>query len=113
MNHDNKLSFAEKLGYGMGMQPAVSFTFGNHVSDMVLYGYLRAFCCRSRSDVPVTRVLDAITDPLTGIVADRVKTRWGHFRPWLIWFAVPYAVLAVRPSRLRNLAHRVNWFMPT
>ena len=43
----------------------------------------------------VTRVLDAITDPLTGIVADRVKTRWGHFRPWLIWFAVPYAVLAV------------------
>lgn len=69
--------------------------FGNHVSDMVLYGYLRAFCCRSRVMFLVTRVLDAITDPLTGIVADRVKTRWGHFRPWLIWFAVPYAVLAV------------------
>jgi Na+/melibiose symporter-like transporter len=60
----------------------------------------------------VTRVLDAITDPLTGIVADRVKTRWGHFRPWLIWFTVPYAVLAVMTFD-RNLAHRVNWFMPT
>lgn len=69
--------------------------FGNHVSDMVLYGYLRAFAAAVGVMFLVTRVLDAITDPLTGIVADRVKTRWGHFRPWLIWFAVPYAVLAV------------------
>lgn len=54
--------------------------FGNHVSDMVLYGYLRAFCCRSRSDVPGDAGSDAITDPLTGIVADR-KDPLGPFSP--------------------------------
>lgn len=48
---------------------------------MVLYGYLRAFAAAVGVMFPVTRVLDAITDPLTGIVADRVKTRWGPFSP--------------------------------
>ncbi|PTY08939.1 MFS transporter [Opitutaceae bacterium EW11] len=40
-----------------------------------------------------TRVLDAVLDPLTGIVADRTQTRWGKFRPYILWGAVPYGVL--------------------
>ncbi len=96
MNHDNKLSFAEKLGYGMG-DAACGIVYSS-VTMFLTWFYTDIYGLSAAAVgvmFLVTRVLDAITDPLTGIVADRVKTRWGHFRPWLIWFAVPYAVLAV------------------
>ena len=37
-------------------------------------------------------VWDAISDPLIGAAADRTRTRWGRYRPWLLWSAVPYAL---------------------
>ncbi len=40
----------------------------------------------------VVRVLDAFADPLMGMIADRTKTRWGRFRPYLLWMAVPYGL---------------------
>ena len=43
----------------------------------------------------VTRVADAVADPTMGAIADRTKTRWGHFRPYVLWFAVPLAVAGV------------------
>ncbi|KAA6326063.1 glycoside/pentoside/hexuronide:cation symporter GPH family, partial [termite gut metagenome] len=43
----------------------------------------------------VTRVWDSLIDPLMGIVADRTKSPWGKYRPYLLWFAVPFAVMGV------------------
>lgn len=40
----------------------------------------------------VIRLVDAAADPLIGLMADRTQTRWGKFRPYLLWFAVPYGV---------------------
>jgi GPH family glycoside/pentoside/hexuronide:cation symporter len=40
----------------------------------------------------VVRLLDAAADPLIGLMADRTQTRWGKFRPYLIWFAFPYGL---------------------
>ena len=40
----------------------------------------------------VVRLLDAAADPLIGLMADRTQTRWGKFRPYLIWFALPYGL---------------------
>jgi glycoside/pentoside/hexuronide:cation symporter, GPH family len=40
----------------------------------------------------VIRLLDAATDPLIGLMADRTQTRWGKFRPYLLWFAVLKAI---------------------
>ncbi len=35
----------------------------------------------------ISKIWDAINDPLMGIIAERTKTRWGRFRPWLLWMA--------------------------
>jgi Na+/melibiose symporter-like transporter len=43
----------------------------------------------------VARLWDAIFDPIMGVLADRTKTRWGRFRPWILWTAVPWAVVMV------------------
>jgi GPH family glycoside/pentoside/hexuronide:cation symporter len=51
----------------------------------------------------VTRVADGIADPIIGAIADRTKTRWGHFRPYIIWFALPLAVAGVLTFTTPNL----------
>ena len=51
----------------------------------------------------VTRVLDAVADPVMGAIADRTKTRWGHFRPYILWFALPLAVAGVLTFTTPNL----------
>ena len=91
-----KLSVIEKLGFGMG-DAACGIVYSS-VTMFLTYFYTDIYGLSAAAVgvmFLVTRILDAVSDPLTGIVADRVKTRWGHFRPWLIWFAIPYAVLAV------------------
>ena len=41
------------------------------------------------------RLWDAVVDPIVGILADRTKTRWGKFRPWILFTAVPWCVVMV------------------
>ncbi len=96
MSTARKLSVAEKIGFGMG-DAACGIVYSS-VTMFLTYFYTDIYGLSAAAVgimFLVTRVLDAITDPLTGLVADRIHTRWGHFRPWLIWFAIPYAVLAV------------------
>ena len=41
----------------------------------------------------ITKVVDAVSDPAMGLIADRTESRWGKYRPYLLWVAVPYAIL--------------------
>lgn len=96
MTNNNKLSVAEKIGFGMG-DAACGIVYSS-VTMFLTYFYTDIYGISAAAVgvmFLVTRVLDAIVDPLIGLIADRTKTRWGHFRPWLVWFAVPYAVIAV------------------
>lgn len=43
----------------------------------------------------VTRIWDAVSDPMMGILADRTQTKWGKYRPYLLWIALPFAVTGV------------------
>ena len=43
----------------------------------------------------VTRIWDTVNDPLMGIIADRTNTKWGKFRPYLIWIVGPFALIGV------------------
>lgn len=43
----------------------------------------------------VTRVWDTVSDPMMGVIADRTETRWGKYRPYLLWMALPFAVAGI------------------
>lgn len=43
----------------------------------------------------VSRFWDAVNDPIVGTLADRTRTKWGSYRPWLLWSAIPMAIINV------------------
>ncbi|MGB5395813.1 MAG: MFS transporter, partial [Gammaproteobacteria bacterium] len=91
---DKALTFGEKLGYGLG-DTASNFFF-QFFNIFLLYYYTDIFGLDPAAVgimFIATKVIDAISDPLMGVIADRTESRWGKFRPYLLWVAVPYGVL--------------------
>ncbi|HKJ18750.1 MAG TPA: MFS transporter [Xanthomonadales bacterium] len=89
-----RLSFTEKLGYGLG-DTASNFFF-QVFNIFLLYYYTDVYGIDPALIgimFIVTKVVDAISDPVMGLVADRTNTRWGKFRPYLLWGAIPYGLL--------------------
>lgn len=93
MNTSEKLSFKEKLGYGLG--DTASNIFFQFVNIFLLYYYTDVFGLSPAAVgtlFVVTRFWDAINDPLMGAIADRTQTRWGKYRPYMLWMAVPFGL---------------------
>jgi len=91
-----KLSLKEKISYGFGDLASVLYwqTFMLYFT----YFYTDVFLIPASVAATmflVSRIWDGINDPLMGIIADRTKTRWGKFRPYLLWLCVPFAVVGV------------------
>jgi glycoside/pentoside/hexuronide:cation symporter, GPH family len=90
------VTIGEKLSYGAGDIASNLFwtTFTTYVAIFYtdVFGILPA---AAATMLLVTRVWDAAIDPLMGMIADRTKTRWGRFRPWLLWMAVPFGLIGV------------------
>jgi GPH family glycoside/pentoside/hexuronide:cation symporter len=90
----SRLGFTEKLAYGLG-DTASNFFFQTF-NIFLLYYYTDVFGLGPAAVGTmflVTRIFDAVTDPLMGAAADRTQSRWGRYRPYLLWMAVPYGVL--------------------
>ncbi|MFK8031339.1 MAG: MFS transporter [Gammaproteobacteria bacterium] len=88
------LTFIEKVGYGLG-DMASNFYMG-FFGLFLLYYYTDVFGispAAAATMLLVTKIVDAISDPAMGLISDRTETRWGKYRPYLLWVAVPYAVL--------------------
>ena len=88
-----RLSFTEKLGYGLG-DTASNFFFQTF-NIFLLYYYTDVFGLSAAAVGTmflVTKIIDAVSDPVMGIIADRTNSRWGKFRPYLLWAAIPYGV---------------------
>ncbi len=91
-----KLSIREKIGYSLG--DTASNLFFQTFILFLLYFYTDVFGITAKTAVTmflVARVWDAINDPIMGMIADRTNTRWGKFRPYLIWVVIPFGVLGV------------------
>ena len=90
------MKFTEKIGYGFGDMS--SSMFWKLFSYFLPFFYSNVFGL-SLADAGilmlVTRIWDAVSDPVMGLIADRTKTRWGKYRPYLLFFALPFAVCGV------------------
>lgn len=91
-----KLSLKEKIGYSLG--DTASHFVWDMVGFWILIFYTDTFgisAAAAGTIMLIARAWDMVSDPLMGIIADRTKTRWGKFRPYILWMALPYSVLAV------------------
>ena len=91
-----RTSFAEKVGYGFGDMS--SSMFWKIFSYYLPFFYSNIFGLRLDQVallLVVTRIWDAVSDPMMGILADRTRTRWGKYRPYLLLMAVPFALSGI------------------
>jgi GPH family glycoside/pentoside/hexuronide:cation symporter len=91
-----KLSIKEKIGYGLG--DTASHFVWDMVGFWILIFYTDTFgisAAAAGTIMLIARVWDMVSDPVMGIIADRTNTKWGKFRPYILWMALPYSVLAV------------------
>ncbi|NBC37872.1 MFS transporter [Novosphingobium sp. FSY-8] len=93
---DTKLSLNERLSYGAG-NFGVNLIFGL-TGAYLMYFYTDVYMIAPAVVAQLfllARGVDAIFDPLLGLAIDRTKTRWGKHRPYLLWFAIPFALFGV------------------
>lgn len=90
------IKFKEKVGYGFGDMASSMFwkIFGMYM----MFFYTDVFGLAPAAVGTmflVTRVWDSLIDPVVGVMADRTNSRWGKFRPYILFGAVPFAVIGV------------------
>ncbi len=91
-----KISVLEKIGFGLG--DTASNLFFQTFMLFLLYFYTDVFgipAAVAGTMFLVTRIWDSVNDPLMGVIADRTETRWGKFRPYLLWMSVPFGIIGV------------------
>jgi GPH family glycoside/pentoside/hexuronide:cation symporter len=91
-----KLSVVEKVGYSAA-DAAANFVF----MTMILFQtnfYTDVFGLAAGTAAAIllaARLWDAVIDPIVGVLTDRTRTRWGKFRPWILFTALPWCIVMV------------------
>ena len=97
MSGDSKaLPFSEKFGYGLG-DLAANFVF-QALMALQLDFYTKTYGltpAQAGTMFLVVGLGSAVFNPVMGVIADRTQTRWGKFRPWLLWTSVPFGVIGI------------------
>jgi len=91
-----KLAIKEKIGYGLG--DTASNLYWTMFTNFLLFFYTDVFgitAAAAGTMLLISRFWDSINDPMMGIIADRTKSKWGRFRPYMIWISGPLAILGV------------------
>lgn len=89
-------NLSEKIGYGFGDMS--SSMFWKIFSYYLPFFYSNIFglsLAHAGTLILVTKLYDAVSDPVMGLIADRTNTRWGKYRPYLLWIAVPFALAGI------------------
>lgn len=91
-----KLSFRERLGYGLG---TAGEQFPNFLIQTYLFGYFNLVVGLNAAVISsimlIARIWDAVNDPMMGVVADRTRSRWGSYRPWAFFATIPMGIFLV------------------
>lgn len=91
-----KVSLKEKIGYGLG-DLGFNFYWAN-ISAFLLIFYTDVFgisAAAAGTMMLITKIVDAFTDPVMGAIADRTKTKFGKFRPYMLYAGLPMAAAGV------------------
>ncbi len=95
-NDSEKLRFTEKMGYGLGDFASCLFwqTFAIYLANYYtdIFGLAPAAVATM---LLVTRSWDLAFDPIMGVIADRTTSKFGKFRPYLVWVPIPLGLVAV------------------
>ena len=116
MAQHNKLSLKEKIGYALG-DTAANIAWRT-IGPFLPIFYTDVFGLGTVAVATlllVIRLGDGITDLIMGTIADRTNTKWGKFRPWLIWTALPFGVALVLQFTTPdlNLSGKLIWAYAT
>jgi len=90
--HDG-LKTTEYIGYALG--DTASGFFFQTFNIFLTYYYVDVWGIPATAllwMMPLVRLMGAFDDPIMGLIADRTQTRWGKFRPYLLWGAIPYGI---------------------
>ncbi|BAX79317.1 MFS transporter [Labilibaculum antarcticum] len=93
---DQKIKLKEKIGYGFG--DFASSMFWKLFSMFLMIFYTDVYGISPESVATMfllVRLWDSINDPLMGVLCDRTNTKQGKFRPYLLWAAVPFALIGI------------------
>src|SRR5580658_6725059 len=99
------LSFAEKFGYSLG-DLAANFVF-QALLALQLDFYTHTFGLTAAQAGTMTLVIGlgvAFLNPVMGVIADRTNTKWGKFRPWLLWTSLPFGIICVLTFTTPNIS---------
>ncbi len=96
-NHPQKISVSEKIGYSLG-DLAANLVFQTLVTYLA-YFYTDIYGLKPEDASIITLIVGLIAgfgfNPVIGALADRTKTKWGKFRPWILFTAVPLGIAAL------------------
>ena len=90
------IKLKENIGYGFGDMSSSMFwkIFGAYL--MIFYTDIFGLSAAAVGVIfAVTRVWDSVFDPVVGVIADRTESRWGKFRPYLLYLAIPFGLIGM------------------
>ncbi|MBK8945962.1 MAG: MFS transporter [Ignavibacteriae bacterium] len=93
---ESVLSLKEKIGYSLG--DAASNIYFQTFIIFLLNFYTDVFglpAAAVGTMFLITRIFDAVNDPIMGTIADRTNTKWGKFRPFVFFFGIPFVIMGV------------------
>jgi GPH family glycoside/pentoside/hexuronide:cation symporter len=91
-----KAKLSEKIGYGFGdMSSSMFWKIFTYYLPFFYSNVFGLTLNEAAALLLITKLWDAVFDPVMGIIADRTKTKFGKYRPYLLWIAIPFAVMGV------------------
>jgi len=111
-----KISIREKVGFSLG-DAAANFIFQT-IMLLQLSFYTNTFGISAGAIAVlflVGRLVGAFADPVMGVIADRTQTRWGKFRPWILWTAIPFGIFGFLAFYTPDMeqAGKITWAFVT